>query len=71
MHPKRYIVWSKNEIDSNDPFQKKWYIKQVLTYGRAEDIASLDWEEIRRLLPEIDLPADIKRLWNDYFNAQK
>ena len=71
MRPQRYIVWSKNEIDLNDPFQKKWYIKQVLTHGRAEDVASLDWEEIMRLLPELDLPADIKRLWEDYFNAQE
>ncbi|HWP92996.1 MAG TPA: hypothetical protein VNN20_12455 [Thermodesulfobacteriota bacterium] len=71
MRPKKYIVWSKNEIDSNDPFQRKWYIKQVLTYGRAEDVASLDWEEIERLLPELDLPLHIKRLWNDYLNARR
>ena len=44
MKYKRYIVWSKKEIDINDIFQKKWYITQVLTYGRAEDVALLDWE---------------------------
>ena len=44
---KRYIVWSKNKIDLSDPFQKRWYLKQVLTYGRAEDIALLDWKEIK------------------------
>ncbi len=71
MRPKRYIVWSKNEINSHDPFQRKWYIKQVLTYGKAEDIASLDWEEIKELLSELDLPPYIKRLWNNYFNAQR
>lgn len=70
--PKRYIVWSTNkEIDLDDPFQRKWYIKQVLTYGRAEDIATLNWNEIKALLPELDLPEDVKSLWEGYFNAEK
>ncbi|MDY6863779.1 MAG: hypothetical protein SV062_12435 [Thermodesulfobacteriota bacterium] len=71
MKPKRYIVWSKNEIDLNDPFQKKWYIKQVLTNGKAVDIALLDLNEIKLLLPELDLPWDIKALWEDYFSVKK
>jgi hypothetical protein len=68
MQPKRYIVWSKNEIDLADPWQRKWYIQQVLTHGRAEDIAELDWEEIKKLLPELNLPKDVRSLWEDYFN---
>jgi hypothetical protein len=68
MQPKRYIVWSKNEIDLADPWQRKWYIQQVLTHGRAEDIAELDWEEIKQLLPEFNLPREIRCLWEDYFN---
>jgi hypothetical protein len=68
MRPKRYIVWSKNEIDLADPWQRKWYIQQVLTHGRAEDIAELDWEEIKKLLPELNLPKDVRSLWEDYFN---
>ncbi len=71
MRPKRYIVWSTNEVDLEDPFQKKWFMKQVLTHGRSEDIAALDWEEIRTLMPELDLPRDIAALWEDYFNAVK
>jgi len=68
--PKSYIVWSTNkEIDLDDPWQRKWYIKQVLTHGRAEDIAELDWEEIKELLPELDLPKELRSLWEDYFNA--
>jgi hypothetical protein len=70
--PKRYIVWSTDkEIDLSNPWQKKWYIKQVLTKGRAEDIAELDWEEIKNLLPELELPEDIKSLWEDYFASEK
>ena len=71
MQPKRYIVWSKNKIDLNDKWQKKWYIKQVLTYGRSEDVAQLDWEEIRMMLDELNLTPDIKRLWENYFNVKR
>lgn len=72
IRPKRYIVWSTNkEIDLSDPWQRKWYIKQVLTHGRAEDIAELDWEEIRTLLPEMDLPKEVRNLWENYFNAPR
>ncbi|MBI4547316.1 MAG: hypothetical protein HY707_05000 [Ignavibacteriae bacterium] len=70
MQPKRYIVWSKNEIDLSDPFQRKWYLKQVLMHGRSEDIAALDLDEIKKLLPEFDLPNHIRRLWENYFAAQ-
>ena len=71
MQPKRYIVWSKNKIDLNDSWQKKWYVKQVLTYGRAEDISQLDWEEVMIMLDDLDLTPDIKRLWEDYFNVKR
>ena len=70
MQPKRYIVWSKRDVDLDDLFQKKWYIRQVLTNGRAEDVASIDWDEIRQYLNELNLPENIHRLWESYFNAQ-
>lgn len=71
MEQKRYIVWSKNKIDLNDPFQRKWYIKQVLIYGRSEDIAQLDWNEVEKLLSEIELPEYVRRLWEDYFASKR
>ena len=72
MRPKRYIVWSTNkEVDLTDPWQRKWYIKQVLTHGRAEDVAELDWDEVRRLLLELNLPRRVRRLWEDYFEYTK
>ena len=66
-------MWSTDkEIDLSNPWQRKWYIKQVLINGRAEDIAELDWEEIKNLLPELELPEDIiKSLWEDYFASKK
>ncbi|MGD2085484.1 MAG: hypothetical protein PVH61_04790 [Candidatus Aminicenantes bacterium] len=69
MHPKKYIVWSKDELDLQDPFQKKWYYRQVLMNGRTEDVAAIDWEEIKKYLPGLNLPAHINRVWESYFNA--
>jgi len=70
--PKRYIVWSTDkEIDLDNPWLRKWYIKQVLINGRDEDIAELDFNEIKNLLRELNLPQDIRSLWEDYFGSQK
>jgi hypothetical protein len=64
----RYIVWSTDkEINLDDPFQRKWYIQQVLIYGSTEDIMELDWEEVMKLLPELRFPETIKVLWEEYF----
>jgi lysyl-tRNA synthetase class II len=68
MTPKRHIVWSTNEIDLTNPFQRKWYIEQVLQNGKAEDIKELDWDELKELLPSLNLPADIKDFWQRYLN---
>jgi len=71
MRPKRYIVWSIDEVDLTDPFQRTWYLKQVLTHGRSEDIAALDWDEVEQQMPQLDLPREIASLWEDYFNVVK
>jgi len=42
-----------------------------LTYGRAEDVAKLDWNEIKSLLPKMELSQDVKALWEDYFNVKR
>jgi hypothetical protein len=67
MKVERYIVWSKEKLDLSDPWQRRWFIKQVLLHGRAEDVAALDWEEVRQLLPQLDLPSEVQRLWEGYF----
>ena len=71
VRPKRYIVWSTKEIDPASPFQRSWYVQQVLAYGRAEDIASLDWDEVKTRLPELQLPPDVRRLWEAYFASER
>lgn len=65
-------MWFTNkEIDLNDPFQKKWYLEQVLSHGRAEDIAELDWDEIKKVLSELHLPIRVFKLWRAYFESSK
>jgi hypothetical protein len=69
VHPPRYIVWSTDQIDSSDPYQRRWYLRQVLTHGRAEDIRKLDLVEIRRELESLDLPSDVYSLWKAYLKT--
>ncbi|MDW8319069.1 MAG: hypothetical protein RMN53_14660 [Anaerolineae bacterium] len=64
--PPRHIVWSTDRVDLADPFQRKWYIRQVIEYGRAEDIASLDLDEVAALLDELDLPEHLYSLWSRF-----
>lgn len=71
MRPKRYIVWSTKELNLDDPFQGNWYIRQVLTHGRAEDVAALDWDELEESLPQLDLPEEIAALRSTSMFASK
>jgi len=73
VHPPRYIVWSTDAVDLNDPFQKRWLLRQTLTHGRAEDVRALDLEDIRRELDQLDLPKEIESLWRrflEYLDAR-
>lgn len=70
LRPPTYIVWSTDEIDLSDPFQRRWYIQQVLTHGRAEDIRALDLDEIAAVLDEIILPDDVRSLWQRFLEVR-
>jgi len=70
----KHIVWSFDRVESldlNQPENRQWWIKQVLMNGRMEDIRSLDFEEVEKLLPELYLPRPIKKLWSDYFAKRR
>jgi hypothetical protein len=74
IRPPTYIVWSTDHVDLSDPFQRRWYIQQVLTHGREEDIKTLDIEEIERIFDELILPPDVHSLWKmylEYRHAQR
>ncbi len=64
--PPRHIVWSADTVDLGDPFQRRWYIRQVLLHGRAEDIRTLDLDEVEALLEDLDLPPHLYALWKMY-----
>ena len=66
VHPPRHLVWSTDKIDLNDPFQKRWLLRQTLMYGRAEDIRGLNLDEIKQALVELDLSSEIVSLWRRY-----
>lgn len=61
--PPRHIAWSTDQVDLDDPFQRKWYIRQVLEHGKSADVASLDWDEVAGLLDELNLSPHIHSLW--------
>ncbi len=61
--PPRHIVWSTDRLDRSDPFQRRWYLRQVLLHGRAEDIRTLDLDEVERELDDLALPAEVYTLW--------
>ena len=69
--PPATIVWSTDRIDLSDPFQRRWYIQQVLTHGRLEDIRKLSLDEIASVLDEIILPEDVRSLWEKFFETRR
>ena len=71
LRPPAYIVWSTDQIDLSDPFQRRWYIQQVLTHGRAEDISALKLEDIAIVLDEIILPEDVRNLWQCFLELRR
>ncbi len=70
VHPPRHVVWSTDEVDIADPFQRNWLLKQILTHGTAEDIRRLDLDEVAKQIDRLQLPADIERLWRAFLNAR-
>lgn len=68
--PPVYIVWSTDQVDLSDPFQRRWYIQQVLTHGRMEDIHTLDLDEIESILDELILPDDVRSLWQKFLESR-
>ena len=66
----RYIVWSTDHLDLDDPFQKRWLLRQILMHGRDEDIRALDLNEVEQEIDHLDLPADIDSLWRSFLEQR-
>jgi hypothetical protein len=69
--PPTYIVWSTDQVDLSDPFQRRWYLQQVLTHGRVEDIGQLNLEEVAAALPDLNLPEDVRSLWQSFLELRR
>lgn len=67
----RHILWSTDTLDLTDPFQRTWYLRQALMYGRAEDIRSLDLDEVARRLDDLDLPPALDDLWRRFLEMRR
>jgi len=65
-----YIIWSTDQVDPSDPFQRRWLLRQVLTHGLAVDIRALDFDEIERELDNLNLPPEIDSLWRMYLERR-
>jgi hypothetical protein len=70
IHPPPHIVWSTDTLDLADPFQRKWYIRQVLLHGRAPDVRALDLTEVTHLLDDLNLPPHLYRLWDRFLEVR-
>ena len=70
IRPPRHIVWSTDRLDLADEFQRKWYIRQVIEHGMAEDVARLDLDEVAGLLPELNLPPHLHSLWTHFLESR-
>lgn len=70
LHPPTYIVWSTDQVDLSDPFQRRWYIQQVLTYGRMEDVCAMNLDEIEAVLDELFLPENVRSLWQVFLESR-
>lgn len=66
----RYIVWSTDKVDTSDPFQRRWLLRQILTHGRAQDIRALDLQGVKRELDHLDLPPELYSLWKRFLESQ-
>ncbi len=62
----RYIVWSTDRLQLDDPFQQRWLLQQTLMHGRAEDIRKLSLSEIALELENLNLPDEVYSLWKRY-----
>lgn len=70
IYPPRHLVWSTNKVDLSNPFQKRWYLQQILIHGTAEDIRHLDKDEVAREIDHLNLPPEIDSLWRDYLESR-
>ena len=64
------LVWDYEipPIENQTEAFRKWYLARVLTRGNSADLRAIGLETIYVSLPSLNLPADVQRFWEWYFN---
>jgi len=64
-----HICWfaDPKRMNLNEEKEKRMWLQMVLTRGRAANIRELDFAEVKKFLPDLFLPGEVKKLWADYF----
>jgi hypothetical protein len=65
------LVWDydiPNNTQQDEAF-RRWYMARVLTRGSMEDLRSIGLITIYVYLPRLNLPEEIRRFWEWYFNC--
>ena len=67
------LVWDYEipaEGEQTEAF-RRWYLARVLTRGGADDLRAIRVQTIYDYFPDLNLPAEIRRFWQWYFNLPK
>lgn len=66
-----HITWFNDprRMNLRDPRQKREWLQMVLRRGTTQDIQKLNLKEVRRFLPRLNLPPEVKALWQNYFSC--
>lgn len=65
---KRYL-WDVDVAPGEEQTEsfRRFYVERILQGGTMEDIRDIGLPEIRRLLPDLNLPRVIRDFWESYF----
>ena len=63
------LVWDYDipPVEQQTAAFQRWYVARALTRGRAADVRAIGLHTIYTHLPQITLPAEIRRFWEWYF----
>jgi|GEM_PF-707368 len=64
------LVWDYEipPIENQSNAFRRWYLSRVLIRGSMNDLHTIGLETIHAYLPDLNLPTEIRRFWEWYFN---
>jgi len=72
MKIKEKFLWdydfSPEERKSKD--FKRWYFSRVLTRGNLSEVRDLGYNNIKSMLPTLNLPNKVRTFWNFFFQNE-